>query len=343
MPARLRLFDIRSSGFFESIGICSTDLYRVAAVVNEAQQRLLHDPMAPDEGFWGGWAQYAFTVTPPFDYIVCPREVARIILMDTCKRPMKIRNQFFEFLEFGRGYNPKGCNGDNCGQQRQTYERESVPTINTFVAGNFVRAYTIDANDVGKRSVISGTDINDKVIYSTAVLTQKPYNGETITFDLPFVDTVNQFNTVTSIQKEPTLNDIVYYQVDYDTGVETPLHTMQATEQTGEYRKYFLNGLRNRCCNASTQQVLALCKLDFIPAQSDQDYLLIQSESALKEECMAVRYSRMDTPGSQQMSQAKHARALQLLFGQLDHFLGKYSTAITVPLFGSDRLQYQHQ
>ena len=77
--------------------------------------------------------------------------------MDVCKRPMKIRNQFYEFLEFGRGYQPNGCTGNSCGQQRQTYERESVPTLSPFTAGNSVRAYPLDPIDVGKRSLISGT------------------------------------------------------------------------------------------------------------------------------------------------------------------------------------------
>lgn len=339
---RVRLYDLRISGMPQAAGLCETDLPRVSSIANEAQQRLLIDPMAPDEGWWGGWAQYAFTVNPPFDYITTPREVARIILMDVCKKPMKIRNQFYEFLDFGRGYNPKGCVADKCGQQNQAYERESVPTINSFVAGNSVRAYPLNASDVGKRVLIQGLDANDKIIYGTSVLTGKPILGETIVLDVPFTDTVNTFNTVTAVQKDPTQGDVVFYQVD-TFGNETPLHAMEATEQTGIYRRYFLNGLRSRCCGSATQQVLALCKLDFIPAQSDQDYLLIQSVPALIEECMAVRYSRMDTPGSQQMAQAKHARALQLLFGQLDHFLGKFQTAITVPIFGSDRLKPQFQ
>ncbi len=344
MADRNRLFDLRVSGFPEAIGICNTDMPRIAAAANEAQQRLLTDPMAPDEGWFGGYAQYAFTATPPYQFLVCPREVARIISLTACKQPMKLRNQFFEFLDFGIGNQPTGCNSNRCGQQFQAYERDTVPTINTFVAGSIIRAYPLNADDVGKRSLIQGTDSNGLTIYSTSVLTGKPILGETISLDIPFVDTVNAFNTVTAIQKYPTDGDVVYYQVDPVTAVETPLTAMQATEQTAQYRRYFLNGLRNTCCGSSTsQQVLALCKLDFIPAQSDQDYLLIQSIPALIEEGMAVRYSRMDTPGSQSMAQAKHARALQLLFGQLDHFLGKFQTAITVPIFGSDRLRPQFQ
>lgn len=344
MPTRDRLYDLRISGFPLALGLCDTDLPRIAAAANEAQQRLLTDPLAPDEGFWGGYAQYVFTATPPYEYLVTPREVARIISMTSCKMPMKIRNQFFEFLDFGIGNQPSGCgNSQRCGQQFQTYERDTVPTINTFVAGNIVRAYALDSRDVGKRSLIQGTDANDKTIYGTSVLTGKPILGETIALDLPFVDTMNIFNSVLSIQKEPTVGDVVYFQVDPVTALETPLHTMQATEQTGQYRRYFLNGLKNTCCGAGTQQVLALCKLDFVPVQSDQDYLLIQNIPALIEEGMAVRYSRMDTPGSQQMAQSKHANALRLLFGQLDHFGGKWQTSITVPIFGSDRLKFQHQ
>lgn len=327
----------------DAVGICATDVTRVISLVNEAQERLLNDPMAPEEGWWGGYAQYAFNVTAPYAYITTPREVARVISFTSCKAPMRLRNQFFEFLEFGIGNQPSGCNSNQCGQQYQAYERQSVPTINTFVAGNSVRVYPIDARDLGKRTLIQGTDTNDKIIYGTSVLTGKPILGETVTIDVPFADTVNTFNTVTAIQKEPTVGDVVYYQVDPNTGAETLLHTMQATEQTGQYRRYFLNGLANTCCATTSQQVLALCKLDFIPAQADQDYLLIQSVPALIEECMAVRYSRMDTPGAAQMAQAKHAKALQLLFGQLDHFLGKTSASVTVPLFGSDRLRAQAQ
>lgn len=338
---RLRLYDMRISGMPESVGICFTDIARVAEIVKEAEDRLLTDPMAPDEGWWGGYARYAFTVNPPFDYVVTPREVARIILMDVCKNPLPIKNQFFEFLDFGRGFQPTGCNSSECGQIPQAYERETVTTINDFVAGNNIRIYPLNAVDVGKRVLIQGTDSNNKVIYGTSLLTSKPILGESLAIEVPFVDTTNIFNTVKYIQKEQTAGDIQFYMVDPTSGAESLLTTMQATEQTAQYRKYFVNGLQNRCCGQSPQQVLAMCKLDHIPAQSDQDYLLIQSLPALIEECMSVRYSRMDTPGSQQMAQAKHARALQLLFGQLDHFLGKQTAAVTVPIFGNDRLRLQ--
>jgi len=337
---RFRLYDFRISGGPAACGVCDTDLARVAALCNEAQQRLLTDPLAPDEGWFGGYAQYAFTVIYPYDYVTTPREVARIIALDVCKKPMRLRNQFYEFLDFGRGYQPKGCNAGSCGQQSQAYERGNVPTINDFVAGNKVRAYPLNSVDVGKRVLVSGSDQNDKTIYGTSILTGKPVLGETIALEVPFVDSANVFNTVTAMQKDPTQGDVVFYQVDAN-GVETPLTTMQAIEMTAEYRRYFLNGLRTNCCGQATQQVLAMCKLDFIPAVNDQDYLLIQSIPALIEECMAVRYSRMDTPGSQQMAQTKHGNAMRLLFGQLDHYLGKTQTAVSVPIFGSDRLKVQ--
>ena len=76
MPTRSRLYDLRVSGFPLALGMCDTDIPRIAAAANEAQQRLLTDPLAPDEGFWGGYAQFAFTATAPYEYLVTPREVA---------------------------------------------------------------------------------------------------------------------------------------------------------------------------------------------------------------------------------------------------------------------------
>ena len=252
---------------------------------------------------------------------------------------MKLRNQFFEFLDFGIGNQPAGCNSNRCGQQFQAYERDTVPTINTFVAGNIIRAYALDSRDVGKRSLIQGTDSNDKTIYGTSVLTGKPILGETISLALPFVDTVNIFNSVLSIQKEPTVGDVVYYQVD-PLGVETPLHTMQATEQTGQYRRYFLNGLKNTCCQAATQQVLALCKLDFIPVESDQDYLLIQSIPALLRKGWRCAIAGWTLPAVSRWLK-RNTPMPSVAIRAIDHFLGKFQTAITVPIFGSDRLRPQ--
>lgn len=337
---RIRLFDVRASLMPESVGKCPTDISAIAALVNEAQERLLNDPLAPEEGWWGGWAQMAFNVMAPNATIVTPREVARIIVMDICKQPVRIRNSFYEYLQFGIGMQPRGCN-QQCGQPLEAYERETVVSTTAFLGTQTVRVYPVSSADVGKRVLVQGTDSAGARIYTLDAFTQAPISGEYVVLGQPFVDSVNTFSTLTGIQKDQTFDTVKLYQVDPVTGVQTDLVTMEPSEQTAQYRTYFLNGLTNNCCSYATLQVLAQCKLDYVPAKTDQDYLIIQSVPALIEECMSIRYARMDTPGALQLSEAKHQKALRLLFGQLDHMLGKERTAIHVPLFGSDKLKAQ--
>ena len=178
---------------------------RIAAAANEASNACLPTRLRQMKDSGVAMLNIAFTATAPYAYLVTPREVARIISLTACKQPMKLRNQFFEFLDFGIGNQPAGCNSNRCGQQFQAYERDTVPTINTFVAGNIVRAYALDSRDVGKRSLIQGTDSNDKTIYGTSVLTGKPILGETISLDLPFVDTVNTSTACFQFRKNQPL------------------------------------------------------------------------------------------------------------------------------------------
>lgn len=348
MPSRPRLIDLRSSGFPAAIGVCATDLNSISASANEAMERLINDPLAPDDGWWGGWARYAFTVTRSGPTIVTPQEVARIILLDVCKHPVVIRNEFFEFLQFGQGFQPNGCNtlSNPCGPL-SAYERETVVTFTALLSTpQTIRVYLSDPNDVGRTILVQGKDQNGATVRYVDGPTGKAGLGETILFESPFVDSVNQFSEITGVQKQKTFGEVEIFQVDPTTGVETSLLVMQPSETTALYRKYYVNGLPSSCCNTcttttTTLQVLALCKLDFVPVQVDSDYLRIMSIPALIDEGMAIRYSRMDSPQAQQLSAAKHASALRLLFGQLDHVIGRDRPAIKRSLFGSQPMRLQ--
>lgn len=332
----------------EAVGLCATDFYRVAAIANEAQERLMMDPFTPDEGWYGQYVRIAFNVSRSYPYIVTPQEVARIILMDVCKHPVRINNGLYEFLEFGRGFQPSGCTSSTsaCNQTLMAYERETVVTANALNGTpQILRAYYVDSADVGKTVLFQGMDSNGQTVRYLDPQTGQSGLGEKVTLTSPFIDSVNRYSTLTGIQKSKTAGEVQIYQVDPTTLVESLLVVMQPGEQTASYRKYFVNGLPQYCCNGSTTsstlQVQAMCKLDFVPAQVDTDYLLIASVPALLEECMSIRYGRMDTPGAQQLSDQHHARALRLLNGQLDHYLGKERVSISVPIFGSDRLTTQ--
>jgi len=329
-----------ASRLAQQIGLCASDKVRVASDVNEAQERLIKDPRAPDEGWWGGWGTFRYNVSRAAPTITTPANVARLIVMDVCKTPVPIRNEFYEFLEFGVGFQPKGCNS-TC-QQLQAYEREMVVTMADLVPPAIIRIFPGDDSDVGKTVLIQGQDSNGQTVISKDAA-GSPYLGERLTLAVPFTDSANYYSVLTGIQKDVTGFPVTFSQVNPDTFVETSLSHMEPNETTAQYRKYYINGLPNRCCNTtSTQiQVIAKGKLDFVPVKNEEDYLIIQCIPALIREVQAMRDETFDDGNALDRSMKRHALALSLLFGELDSFMGKYRPSIDVPLFGRRRLLTQ--
>lgn len=338
----------RAAGGSLPVGICVGDLASTANIVNLAQEQLIMDPLAPDEGWWGGWMRMAFNVisTSSYSYIVTPYDIARVILLDVCSNPIRLRNGFFEYLEFGTGLLPKPCNTtDVCRPTTmQAFERDRVVTLNDFASSSRkLRVYYTDPADVGKRIVFQGPDKNGEIVRAIDPTSRTAVQGETVYLAPPFSDTTNEFSSLTGIIKDATYGTVQVFMVDVDSGTATLLTTMEPNETTASYRRYMIAGLPCSCCGTSsgTIQVSAQCKLDFVPAYADSDYLCIPNIPAIMEQVQAIRYSRMDSADAMKLEAKHHDRAISLLNGQLDHYLGKVNTAVAVPIFGSDRLRAQ--
>ena len=346
---RPRFYDFRSSLGPTTVGLCATDIQSLLAYANESEQRLIEDPLSPEDGWYGSEVRIAFNVTQANPFIIPPQNVARIMGMAVCKRAINIVNRFYEYLEFGPGLQPKGCTNANgsaanpsCQSPLMAYERETVTTFAPMLATpQYIRAYLTDPADVGRTALIQGKDQNGQVVRFIDPLAGVSGVGETITLDQPFTDTTNQFlGELIGVQKQKTFGEVQFFQVDAASGQESSLLVMDPSETTASFRKYFVNGLPNCCGNVpgGTIQVEALCKLDFVPITCDSDYLNLQSVPALIDACQWIRMSRMDVPGAQQLAEAKHASALKLLYGKLQHYMGNVNPSIQRHVFGSDRL-----
>ena len=121
MP-RIRLLDFRLSRGAQAVGLCQGNIADIAQIVNSAQERLVNDRGAGDTGWWGSWATMGFNVAAAAPYITLPREVTRLIDVSVCGRPIGIQNQFYEFLQFGIGNQPKTSCNPGC-PFLQTYDR----------------------------------------------------------------------------------------------------------------------------------------------------------------------------------------------------------------------------
>lgn len=343
---RLRLFDCRNSRLPSVIGKCAGDITGIASYVNSAQRRLLYAKEAGDEGWWGTWAEIAFNVSRTAPYWTAPREIARLEGVNICERPYPIQNQFYEYLEFGNGRLPKTFH--HCHDQAtEVFTRNSVPTfIDLSNPPQIIRVFWTDPGDIaeGRRVLLQGTDQNDIPIQTQDGLSQP--KGVFVVAQSPFGSPLQQFNTLTGIQKDQTLGQVRIFQVDPTTGNQVLLLTMQPDETTASYRRYFFHNLPATCCRTPTTPVIVpqtltligLVKLDFIPVQIDSDYCLIQNLEAIIEECSSVRYSEIDTEAAKKMAAERHIQAIRMLMGELAHFLGIDEPAVEFAPFGAAHL-----
>jgi hypothetical protein len=341
MTNRKTFYQFRQSRAPNVLGSCATDYARLSSYVNEATERLLKD--AGEWGWWGTWQRTVFNVDPVDPYITIPREVARVQGLTVCKQAVRIRNEFYEFLEAGNGLQPSNaCNCSGNTKFLETYDRGFFSTFKDLnSAGNpkQVRLYPTSTRDVGGvRVLVQGLDNNGHVIrgMDNAVNIE----GEYMNLATPFVTSTNYFSSITGVQKDISAGDVLLYEVDSVTGAQVLLSRYQASEDNPSYRRYFLNGMPATCCDgASTVQVTCMAKLDYVPVSVDQDWLLIGNIPALKLECEAVRYEEMDNEKAQKMAESKHAKAVKLLNDELTHYLGRLSPIVNFAPFGTARLE----
>lgn len=348
--ARITLNQCAASDIPVIIGCCANDLPTIANAVNRAQERLLFAKEAGDEAFHGGWAEMAFNVLQSDPYIAGNRWIGRLMNANVCKHPVAINNQFYEYLLFGDGRQPRGCcanntGGGSCGGG-DIYARGFFPTFRDMTAGHLIRVRALDPLDVSgnKRTLIQGTDAFDHTI--TSLDPPVRVQGVYLNIVSPFVDTPMPLNSLTGIQKDATNGPVQYWDVDPVTAVETLILTMEGGEMVSGYPRYYLQDLPLTCCPVATGttptvQVTALVKLNLVPVIAPTDYLLFQCMEAIMAECQSMRYDLQDLPASKAMAERSHKKAMGYLNGELTHYYGTQNPAVSVLPFGSARLENQ--
>lgn len=324
------------------LGLCQSDVTGACSLINAAVERLIYAPEVGDAGWIGSWAEIAFELTQEDPFLTTPFDVARIMSLDVCTNPVPVRNQMFEYLLYGFGRLPKSnCQARNRCAPIAAYERGVFPTFSDIVPPDkIVRVYLSDSGDEGKQVLLQTKDANDQIRYSLNGAIQ--VIGDVLTLVPPFVDSPAVVSKVIGVQKDVTLGPVNFYEVDTVTGDQRLILTMQPSETTAAYRRYYVSGLPRSCCNlpdgSTTVQVTALCQLTFVPVTTPTSWLLIPNIEALIHECQAIRYDGIDEPAAKQMSLLHHRSAIRLLNGQSIHEAGKESPSVAFSPFGSAHL-----
>lgn len=350
MPAKLRLYDLRVGRLPGLLGLCSGDIKPLSDYINAAQLRLLYAKEAGDEGWFGTFAEIAFTASRSTPYITMSREIARIEALDVCGRPIPLNNQFKEYLQFGNGRMPKLNPWCRWSRFTQGYTRDNVVTFaepaktpNPFFIKIFA-TNTADAKSV-LRVLLQGLDSTGSTIYSQDG--GNPTVGQFVPIAFPFAFSPMEMTALNGIQKDVTQGAIQIFQSD-PTGAlpDVLLLTMEPGETTANYRRYYLDHLPCFCCQPNPPQsspqpvqVNAIVKLEMIPVVCDTDYLLLQNQEAIISECQSIRMSKMDTTTASEKEAQYHQKAIQLLNSELTHYLGKNTPAVQFSPFGSADLR----
>ncbi len=332
---------LRLSPFATRVGLCQADAPRIFELANECIQRLLME--GGETGWWGCWAKVAFLVQRSNPFITLPPGYARAINMDVCRQPIRVQNEFMEFLEYGIGLReaPPQIRGNFCGVL-QGFERGNYPTLIDLPTTSYLRLYPTDPADYNRRVLIGGAkDQNGNGIYTQDGL--QSVNGFYLTLQAPFDTSAMLVSSFQNIAKDFTQGDVILKAVDPVTGVETTLSRYGPDEISPSYRRYYINSLPSNCCSQipitpGLVQVTAMLKYEYQPIRRDTDFLIIGNVPALIEEAQAIRYSSIDEPAAAQLEAKHHSAAIRLLQAEMRHELGSLEPAVNFAPFGSARL-----
>lgn len=278
---------------------------RVVDYINDAQQALLNHRRTAN--WWGTYKQLQITVTDGL--ITWPRCVARVDAIAPCDSPLRMRNQWYEFLEgsFVRPADSDCCSTQGCVCQTPIpFDRGTSPLISDIVGvDKKIRArWTLPTADTGKKVLIKGKDENGDTIYSEYPPGSGTYiEGFYITcvaapafVDSPatFQEGTSYISAVDSVLKDDSVGMLRLYELD-TTGTERLIASYEPNEKAPEYRRTYLYpftsvGPQSTCtgCTCTTKIIKAMVKLEFIPAVNDSDFLMISNLRALKLAVMSI-------------------------------------------------------
>lgn len=308
--------------------------------LNRAQEELLNQ-----ERWVGTTIKYRVCI---YDGIITwPRELATIEAMKVGNTPALLKNQWFEFLEYGADYRDRyfagswseGFNLFGGGRQSVAVDQaEAISFVDVCAGGNAkkLKVYAQANEAAGARILLQFYD-NTGTFIRTNDPTESWVDGEFVSLNASAPQTtINAVSSWVGVQK-PLTNDVVRItELDTVTGLERPLAQYDWNEISPAYRRTrVMQGCGDRKCPTS---VTVIGKQRFTPAIKPRDYLCLQSQGAIIAQAKAI-YLRDNN--NLQESMALAATATDLLDKELGAWIGSGSqqTVGINMLFGAENSQ----
>lgn len=315
MPYTAQLGDLRASLGIQSIsGVCH-DSAQFAEQVNTVTRRLMAR---------GDWHKTTTLLRVCFQgcKIVWPRQVGTVQgAKFCCGGNMQIRNSWWAVVGHGGGW---------CSDVVMRDDNDSpVQTQVTGNTGKILRLHISNARDIGKTLKIFGTK------YGNQAIQQKLADGNwemglTMTAAQTDVDTTMLVTRIDEVVKEVSQGPMWLYEVEPD-GSMLMLSAYQAGEANPSYRTSVIQNAsripgykdaHDRC----VRQLDVLAKLEFVPARSDNDFVMLDNPDALE---LGIAGLRAERANDDVLANIKYARAIQELNMELRSRNPSAQTVIT--------------
>jgi len=300
---RLTLGQLKASRVPATLNIPSDDS-RFVQIANEAQQRLLQ------RGRWHG-TTWRIKICASNGCITWPRQVAAADAVIIGSTPIQSFDRWYEFLEAGPGLQDDGCG-------LKLVDRPGACVIADIAnATSKVRFYPDNANDAGKEILVQGYDDSGQWVLTD----DGAVNGETVTLEVPYVETTNYYTNVAGIQKAETKGAVRAYAYNTAVGTSMLIGVYEPDETLPWYRRSLIVGLADYAENqeSGTASITAEVKLEHIPVKNDSDYFIIGNLPAMKDMMRSIVLSERQIHDESKLMEAS---ALLELQEELKHYRG---------------------
>lgn len=300
---------------------------KVLRYINRAQEELLN------QGRWVG-TTIKYRICTNSGFITWPRELASIEGMTVNGTSALLKNQWFEFIEYGadlRNHYFAGSWMDgfslfgNSRHQVANDQGNAISFADICNAGNAkkLKVYAQATEAVGARILLQFYDGTGNYVRSNDS-TEGWVDGEFVAINATTpATTINAVTAWVGVQK-PMTNDVVRItELDTVTGLERLLAVYAPGEVSPSYRRTHIGQFGCRPNPNCPTSVTVIGKQRFIPALKPRDYLCLQSTGAIIAQAKAC-YLRDNN--NVQESLAMAMIATDLLDKELGSWIGSGET-----------------
>jgi hypothetical protein len=354
----LTLADVKRSPVKRIVGVCPSST-EFSDIINEATERLMTR---------GDWAT---TVVPIHTCIkngcvTFPRYVGHVRKMAACGVPVPITGMFSPYLDRRQaggwfdwpgthtwnnlsGYygNGRNLNFSSCSANVTGY----YPSYSDPWDNRYIRAYCQYPQDFGKTVTIFGRNedgqpLATKNTASDGTVTYAP--GAKITLGAITLDGKKFGSTSMRVQapfdriiKDETEGRVWLYGYNDTDDLLEDLAVYEPKETNPTYVRMRVPGAKSggSCSSSScSTAVMAIVKLQFIPAVNDEDLVLIPNTAALKTMVQAILFE--DSLDAQQANDFE-VRAIRELNLQLRDIVPEDQTGVSIEAFNGSSVGFQ--